>query len=79
MPRKAVYEQSLGTDRWILSDPLDTEIIERLCKKGIREGEEKLMLAVLASAIQHFQKYAFRRMKEADSFPRGGRVVSGER
>ena len=36
MPRKAVYEQSLGTDRWISSDPLDNEIIKRLFKKDIR-------------------------------------------
>ena len=57
MPRKAAYEQSFATDRWISSDPLDNEIIERLFKKDIREGEEKLMLAVLASAIQHFQKH----------------------
>jgi hypothetical protein len=57
MFRKNISEQSLGADRWISSDPLDTEIIERLFKKDIREGEEKLMLAVLASAIQHFQKY----------------------
>ena len=57
MFRKNISEQSLGTDRWILSDPLDNEIIERLLRKDIREGEEKLMLAVLASAIQHFQKY----------------------
>jgi hypothetical protein len=57
MFKKKISEQSLGTDRWISSDPLDNEIIERLFKKDIREGEEKLMLAVLASAIQHFQKY----------------------
>src|SRR4029077_5388461 len=57
MFRKNISEQSLGTDRWISSDPLDNEIIERLLRKDIREGEEKLMLAVLASAIQHFQKY----------------------
>jgi hypothetical protein len=57
MLRKPISEQSLGTDRWISFDPLDNEIIERLFKKDIREGEEKLMLAVLASAIQHFQKY----------------------
>lgn len=42
---------------WILSDPLDSEIIERLSKKNVREGEERLMLAVLASAIEYFQKY----------------------
>ena len=57
MFRKNISEQSLGADRWISFDPLDNEIIERLFKKDIREGEEKLMLAVLASAIQHFQKY----------------------
>jgi hypothetical protein len=59
MLRKPISEQSLGTDRLISSDPLDSEIIERLFKKNTREGEEKLMLAVLSDAIEHFQKYAF--------------------
>src|SRR5215510_1060911 len=59
MPRKFIYEQSLVTDRWISFDPLDNEIIERLFKKDIREGEEKLALAVLESAIEDFQKYVF--------------------
>ena len=58
MPRKVSYEQTLVTDRWISFDPLDNEIIAKLFKKDIREGEEKLMLAVLADAIEHFQKYA---------------------
>jgi hypothetical protein len=31
---------------------------KRLFKKDIREGEEKLLLAVLGDAIEHFQKYA---------------------
>ena len=57
MPRKFISEQSLVTDRWISFDPLDDEIIERLFKKDIREGEEKLALAVLESAIEDFQKY----------------------
>ena len=57
MARKVTYEQTLGTDRGISFDPLDNEIIEKLFKKNIREGEEKLMLAVLASAIEHFQKH----------------------
>ena len=61
-PRKNISDQ--GTDRWISSDPLDNEIIERLVKKDIREGEEKLMLAVLASAIQHFQKYVLSKDKK---------------
>src|SRR5262249_3776518 len=47
------------TDRWISFDPLDNEIIERLFKKDIREGEEKLALAVLEIAIEDFQKYVF--------------------
>ena len=57
MARKVTYEQALGADGGISLDPLDTEIIEKLFKKDIREGEEKLMLAVLADAIEHFQKY----------------------
>src|SRR5215475_1822699 len=59
MPRKVSYEQALVTDRWISFDPLDNEIIERLFRKDIREGEEKLALAVLESAIEDFQKYVF--------------------
>ena len=59
MPRKVSYEQSLVTDRWISFDPLDNEIIARLFKKDIREGEEKLMLAVLADAIDDFKKHVF--------------------
>ena len=47
MPRKTISEQALVNDRWISFDPLDNEIIERLFKKDIREGEEKLALAVL--------------------------------
>jgi hypothetical protein len=59
MPRKFISEQSLVTDRWITFDPLDDEIIAKLFKKDIREGEEKLMFAVLADAIEDFQKYVF--------------------
>ena len=59
MPRQFISEQSLMTDRWISFDPLDNETIERLFKKDIREGEEKLTLAVLESAIEDFQKYVF--------------------
>ena len=59
MPRKVSYEQSLVTDRWISFDPLDNEIIAKLSKKDIREGEEKLMLAVLTDAIEDFKKHAF--------------------
>jgi len=57
VPRKTISEQALVNDRWISFDPLDNEIIERLFKKDIREGEEKLALAVLESAVEDFQKY----------------------
>jgi len=57
MARKTIYEQFLATGGWVSFDPVDGEIIGRWFTKDIREGEEKLMLAVLASAIEHFQKH----------------------
>jgi hypothetical protein len=63
MPRKLISEQSLVSDRWISFDPLDDEIIERLFKKDIREGEEKLALAVLESAVEDFPKYVLSKKK----------------
>jgi hypothetical protein len=59
---------------WFSSDPLDAEIIERLFKKDIRDGEEKLMLTVLESAVEDFQKYVLTRnpqWKEAISTSAG--------
>jgi len=56
MLRKFIFHRGLVTDGCVSVDPLDGEIIERLFKKDIREGEEKLLLAVLADAIEHFQK-----------------------
>jgi len=80
MPRKFTYEQSLVTDRWISVDPLDTEIIAKLFKKDIREGEEKLMLAVLADAIDDFKKHVFfKGSKRTEAFPRSGGMVFRER
>ena len=77
MPRKTT-EQALVNDRWISFDPLDNEIIERLFKKDIREGEEKLALAVLESAVEDFQKYVLSK-DEKEAIPRGQSVVSEER
>ena len=77
MFRKNISGQSLGTDPWLSVDPLDIEIIERLFKKDIPEGEEKLMLAVLADAIEHFQKYAVANDERGRKLL-GGRVVFGE-
>jgi hypothetical protein len=44
MPRKVTYEQTLVAHGWVALDPMDTGVIEKLFKKDIREGEEKLML-----------------------------------
>jgi hypothetical protein len=57
MPRPKTYEQSLFTERVFSVNPVDSETIERLSSKGIREGEEKLLFAVLTNAIEDFQKY----------------------
>ena len=36
-------------------------LIEAVYKKTLREGEEKLMLAVLENAVEYFQKYVLAR------------------
>jgi hypothetical protein len=61
MPRKVTYEQALVTHGWVALDPVDSGVIEKLFKKDIREGEEKLMLAVLENAVEYFQKYVLAR------------------
>ena len=61
MARKVTYEQALVAHGWVALDPVDTGVIEKLFKKDIREGEEKLMLAVLESAVKYFQKYVLAR------------------
>jgi hypothetical protein len=61
MPRKVTYEQALVAHGWVALDPVDTGVIEKLFKKDIREGEEKLMLAVLENAVEYFQKYVLAR------------------
>jgi hypothetical protein len=45
------------TDGWISLDPADIGLIEGVYKKNLRKGEERLMLAVLESAVEDFQKY----------------------
>jgi hypothetical protein len=61
MSKKLIFNQSLVTDRWVSLDPADMDFIEAVYKKNIREGEERLMLAVLASAVEDFQKYVLAR------------------
>jgi hypothetical protein len=61
MARKVTDEQTLVAHGWVALDPADTGVIEKLFKKDIHEGEEKLMLAVLENAVEYFQKYVLAR------------------
>jgi hypothetical protein len=61
MLKKALHEKAFGTDGWFSFDPADTGFIEGVYKKTLREGEERLMLAVLENAVEYFQKYVLAR------------------
>jgi hypothetical protein len=61
MQKKSICNHGLGTDGWVSLDPADLGLIEGIYKKNIREGEERLMLAVLESAVEDFQKYVLAR------------------
>src|SRR5262247_3815979 len=61
MPRKVSYEQALRAHGWVALDAADIGLIEAVNKKTLREGEERLMLAVLESAVEDFQKYVLAR------------------
>src|SRR5262245_7333147 len=58
MLKKATYNHGLATDGWVSVDPAYEGIIEGVYKKNIREGEEKLVLAVLQDAVNCFQTNA---------------------
>jgi hypothetical protein len=68
MLKKAYVERCVVTDGWISLDAADIGLIESVYKKNLREGEERLMLAVLESAVEDFQKYVLARK------PRGKRL-----
>jgi hypothetical protein len=61
MLRKFIFNYGLVTDGCLSVDPTNDEIIQGVYKKKIREGEERLMLAVLKSAVEDFQKYVLAR------------------
>jgi hypothetical protein len=54
MLRKFIFHHGLVTDGCLSMDPANDEIIQGVYKKNIREGEERLMLAVLESAVEDF-------------------------
>jgi hypothetical protein len=47
-----------------LVEPTDGGVLEDLSKKSIRVGEERLMLAMLESATEDFQKYVLAKDKK---------------
>ncbi|HEY7319958.1 MAG TPA: hypothetical protein VIE89_20500 [Candidatus Binatia bacterium] len=59
MLRKVCTQRS--TSDGISLDPADLGLIESVYKKNLREGEERLMLAVLENAVEYFQKYVLAR------------------
>ena len=40
-------------------EPTDSAVVEYVSKRNLRDGEQKLMLAVLENATEDFQKYIF--------------------
>ena len=54
-------ERGMVSDGWISLDPADIGLVEAVYKKNLREGEERLMLAVLENAVEYFQKYVLAR------------------
>ena len=61
MSKKLIFNHGLVIDRWVSLDPADMDFIEAVYKRNIREGEERLLLAVLESAVEDFQKYVLAR------------------
>src|SRR5215831_5246829 len=56
MLKKVCAERGSVTAGWVSLDAADLGLIESVYKKTIRDGEERLMLAVLESAVEDFQK-----------------------
>jgi len=61
MLKKGCFQKRMVTDGWVSLDAADLGLIESVHKKSIREGEQRLMLAVLESAVEDFQKYVLAR------------------
>src|SRR4030095_5780359 len=62
MLRKSSGEKVRCTDGgWVSLDDADLGLIESVYKKSIREGEERLMFAVLENAVECFQNNVFAR------------------
>jgi hypothetical protein len=61
MLRKFIPHSGMVSDGCLAMDPANEEIIQGVYKRTIRDGEERLMLAVLENAVEYFQKYVLAR------------------
>jgi hypothetical protein len=61
MLKRVCAERGSVTSGWVSLDAADLGLIESVYKKSLREGEERLMLAVLESAVEDFQTYVLAR------------------
>src|SRR5262245_57386103 len=61
MLKRVCAERGNVTSGWVSLDAADLGLIESVYKKTIRDGEERLMLAVLENAVEYFQKYVLAR------------------
>jgi hypothetical protein len=75
MLRKVYAENGMVSDGWVSVDPADSELIEAVYKKTLREGEERLMLAVLENAVNISRSTSLHGNQVASSYfkkPRNG-------
>src|SRR5215510_3253692 len=61
MLKRVCAERGSVTAGWVSLDAADLGLIESVYKRNLRESEERLMLAVLESAVEDFQKYVLAR------------------
>jgi len=61
MLRKFIPYSGMVSDGCLSMDPANDEIIQGVYKRTIRDGEERLMFAVLENAVECFQKYVLAR------------------
>jgi hypothetical protein len=59
LKRRYTYAHDFGliTDGWVATEPTDPHVFHATQKKTLRDGEERLMLAVLEDGVQCFQEY----------------------
>ena len=61
MLRKFILYSGMVSEGCLSMDPANEEIIQGVYKRTIRDGEERLMFAVLENVVEDFQKYVLAR------------------